>query len=117
MSKLVKLILGICCVFILVGCQSEKENREVNNTPSQEQEQNDDTSTPLSSDSKYIEGWNDQRELLDGCGYTFLTTSNMTGYQYFSNCNTFNFDLKNNHLEVRVLFNSVTNFDGPNVYL
>lgn len=117
MSKLVKLILGICCVFILVGCQSEKENREVNNTPSQEQEQNDDTSTPLSSDSKYIEGWNDQRELLDGCGYTFLTPSNMTGYQYFSNCNTFNFDLKNNHLEVRVLFNSVTNFDGPNVEL
>ena len=53
MSKLVKLILGICCVFILVGCQSEKENSEVNNTPSQEQEQNDDTSTSISSNSKY----------------------------------------------------------------
>ena len=81
MSKLVKLILGICCVFILVGCQSEKENREVNNTPSQEQEQNDDTSTPLSSDSKYIEGWNDQRELLDGCGYTSVSYTHLDVYK------------------------------------
>lgn len=117
MSKLVKLILGICCVFILLGCQSEKENSEVNNTPSQEQEQNDDISTSISSNSKYIEGWNSQKERLDGCSFTFLTPSNMLDYQQYSSCNHFRFVLKENQLEVRVLFNSVTNFDGPNVEL
>ena len=116
MSKLVKLILGICCVFILVGCQSEKENSEVNNTPSQEQEQNDDTSTSISSNSEYIEEWSKERRKLDGCRYSFLTPTSISGYQYFRGCNKFVF-LTRTNIEVKILFNSLTNFDGEKVNL
>lgn len=117
MSKLVKLILGICCVFILVGCQSEKENREVSNTPSQEQNENNNTSTSISSNSEYIEGWSEERRKLDGCNYTFLTPSNASRYQYFRGCNKFVFIPKNRTDEVKILFDSLTNFDGANVSL
>ena len=117
MSKLVKLILGICCVFILVGCQSEKENREVSNTPSQEQNENNNTSTSISSNSEYRERWGEERRKLDGCNYTFLTPSNASRYQYFRGCNKFVFIPKNRTDEVKILFDSLTNFDGANVSL
>lgn len=117
MSKLVKLILGICCVFILVGCQSEKENGVVNNTPSQEQGENNNTSTSISSNSEYIEGWNNERKKLYGCSYNFLIPNNIKEYQEFNNCNKFVFTPKNSVAEVKILFNSLTNFDGMNVTL
>lgn len=117
MGKIYKLFLAISCIFMMVGCQTQKENNEIINTYSQEQEQNDDNPIPVSSDSKYIEGWNSQRERLDGCSFTFLTPSNMLDYQQYSSCNHFRFVLKENQLEVRVLFNSVTNFNGPTVEL
>lgn len=117
MNKLVKIILGICCVFILVGCQSKKENGEVNNTPSQEQNENNNTSTSISSNSEYIEGWSEERRKLDGCNYTFLTPSNASRYQYFRGCNKFVFIPKNRTDEVKILFDSLTNFDGANVSL
>lgn len=117
MNKLLKIILGICCVFILVGCQSEKENGEVNNTLSQEQEENNNTSTPISSNSEYIEGWSEEKRKLDGCSYTFLIPINASGYQYFRRCNMFSFSAKKSEKEVKVLFDSLTNLDGKNVSL
>lgn len=115
MKKLIKVMIVMSCVFLTFGCTNSKEESQPNNTNTSQGGSEESQVTP--ANSKYIEGWNEQRELLDGCGYTFLVPSNATGYQYFSNCNTFDFDTKNSQLEVRVLFNSVTNFDNPNADL
>lgn len=117
MSKIVKLILGICCALVLMGCQSGgEENNEVENTPSQEQEE-DNNSTSIISSSQYIEGWDEEKRKLDGCSYTFLTPTNISGYQYFRGCNKFIFTPINTSCEVKILYNSLTNFDGINVNL
>lgn len=113
MSKIVKFILGICCVFVLIGCQSGgEENNEINNTLSQEQEEDND-STSITSNSKYIGEWNTEKIKLFGCIYNIMTPINMTEYQEFNNCNKFIFHTKDNR-EVKIMFNSSFNFDGSN---
>ncbi len=116
MKNLLKIMIVMSCVFLTFGCTNSKEESQPNDTNTNQGGSEESQVTP--ANSKYIEGWNEQKETLDGCNYyTFLTPSNMLDYQQYSSCNKFRFTLKDSGLEVRILFNSVTNFDGSGVEL
>ncbi|HIT11655.1 MAG TPA: hypothetical protein IAB58_02565 [Candidatus Pelethosoma merdigallinarum] len=115
MKKLIKVMIVMSCVFLTFGCTNSKEESQPNNTNTNQGGSEESQVTP--ANSKYIEGWGDEKRKLDGCSYTFLTPNDISGYQYFRGCNKFTFTLKNSTEEVKVLFNSLTNFDGKDVAL
>lgn len=117
MKKLILSLTSLSFVFMLSGCLSNKENKQetVNNATVSSQDKTDNSS--YQTTSKYIEDWSEERRKLDGCNYTFLTPSNASRYQYFRGCNKFIFIPKNETDEVKILFDSLTNFDGIDVSL
>lgn len=115
MKKLIKVMIVMSCVFLTFGCTNFKEESQPNDTNTNQESNSGSEVTP--TDSKYVEGWGDERRKLDGCSYTFLTPNNASGYQYFRRSNQFTFSPKNSTDEVKVLFDSLTNLDGENVNL
>lgn len=115
MKNLLKIMIVMSCVFLTFGCTNSKEENQTNNTNTNQENNSGSEVTP--TDSKYVEGWGDERRKLDGCSYTFLMPNNASRYQYFRGCNKFIFTPKNSTDEVKILFDSLTNFDGADVKL
>ncbi len=113
MKNLLKIMIVMSCVFLTFGCTNSKEESQPNNTNANQGGSEESQVTP--ANSKYIEGWNEQVKLF-GCSYNVLIPSNSKNYQDFNGSNKYNFVTKEN-AEVKVLFSSMTNFDGSDVNL